>query len=207
MKFLLVTLLLMTSLFAHAEMDAAQKDQALTLSVDLPEVFGKDQVGQILVEHDINFSRVKDSEPFEKILRLIYFQGSKEKKSFNPEDIEGTIISKEQLKGYLDTDLLKVKFDLPLYNVSKKADVYPLALKFRASMMQRIFKSAKLLIVRVPEEKAFWKVFYNGVLEIDGISIKINAFGQVVKLDLLFKGKIAKSLAMSEIETIAEKDF
>jgi hypothetical protein len=207
MKNLFFALTLLFSLSGMAEQFAAQKDQAMSLIVDLPEIFGPDISGKVLILHDINFSRVKDNEPFQRIEKFIYAEGNKEMDSFDPADGEGVIIAKEQLKGFLDTDLLKVKFDMPFYDKAKNTDNYPLALKFRASMLQRIFKKARLLLVRNNAEKALWKVYYNSVLEVDGLSIKLNGLGQVLKLDLLLKGKVVKSLSLSEIETIPEREF
>jgi len=207
MKNLFLGFLILFSFSAMAEQLAAQKDQALSLIVDLPDLFGSDINGKVLILHDINFGRVKDNEPFQRIEKFTYAEGSKEMDSFDPADGEGIIIRKDQLKGFVDTDLLKVKFDVPFYDKTKNTDNYPLALKFRASMLQRLFKRARLLLVRNNAEKALWKVYYNNVLEIDGISIKLNALGQVLRLDLLLKGKVAKSLSLSEIETISERDF
>ena len=72
--------------------------------------------------------------------------------------------------------------------------------------MQRLFKKIKVLVVKNYVQASTWKTFYENK-EVDGLDIKVNGFGRVVKLDLTLNAKLVKSLNLDQIETIPERDF
>jgi hypothetical protein len=205
MKISLLLFLVLSS-FAHASEYVALKEYILTVSADLPEVYGADVSGKIMVEHDENFARVSQSEVRQKIANFIYFEKGREIDSFDPDLGEGVLIAKENLKGIIDTDLLKAKFEKPYYQLESNKDVYPIIFKFRASVLNRIFKKIKILVSRKPLSNELWKTYYKEK-EVDGLDIKINAFGRVLRLNLLLKGKIVESLNLDQIENVRESDF
>ncbi len=203
MKKILALMILSLGLNAHAFL----KEKAMNLKIELPEIYGGNHMGEVLLSHDVNFNRVADSEPMQKIAEFIYAEGGKEQDGFDPADGEGVLIGKDKLDGVIDTDLVKVKFETPKYDAVKKVDLYPLQLKFRASLLQRMFKRVKMNLTRKAVDGSKWIVYYDNKLEVDGLSLKINALGKVLKMDLLLKGVLVKSLKLEEIETIPESQF
>lgn len=203
MKTALLIFSLVFSFNLFAEIFTPVKDKIIDLRVMVPEVFGKPVKGEVRVLHEENFSRVEDNDVHHKILEFIYAENGKEQDGIDPAVGEGVFIPKEQLGGICDTDLLKATFVKP-YNQSQ-IDNYPVFLKFRASLFYRVFKRVKI-DVRKPLNSLVWKVYY-GTLEVNGLDLAINALGKVLKLDLLFNGKVVKSLRLEELETIPESEF
>lgn len=206
MKLLIFSFLCLTSLHILAA-PRGIKEKVLDMTVELPDLYGGGQKGQIIIEHDENFSRTTETQPHQKIERFIYAEGAKEVDSLDPEKKEGTLISKEKLDGFIDTDLLKIKFETPSYVKVRNLDIYPVALKFRASLVKHVFKRLKLFIVRTPKANEKWHIVYGNTMPIDSLFIRINFLGQVVRIDLKNGGTLVKSLKLDEVETIAFKDF
>lgn len=199
--FLIFSLILSLNLFA--EIQVAHKEKIIDLKVSIPPVWGKSVNAEVLALHEENFSRVGENEVFEVIHEFIYAENGKEHDGVDPTIGDGVFIPKENLGGILDTDLLKATFLKPFNQ--NQTDQYPVYLKFRASLFQRLFKRVKIE-VKKPLISTVWKVYY-GALEINGLDIAINGLGKVLKLDLLFNGKVIKSVKLEELETIPESQF
>lgn len=193
----------LVSFNSSAEVFTPKKDKVIDLRVMVPEVFGKPVKGEVLVLHEENFSRVEDVDVRHKILEFIYAENGKEQDGIDPAVGEGVFIPKEQLGGILDTDLLKATFLKPFHQ--NGIDQYPVYLKFRASLFVRLFKRVKIDAKKALNSNV-WKVYY-GTLEVNGLDLAINALGKVLKLDLLYNGKVVKSLRIEELETIPEREF
>lgn len=200
------TALLIFSLLSfnlQAEMLSPIKDKIIDLRVMVPEIFGKPVKGEVRVLHEENFSRVEEADVRHKILEFIYAENGKEQDGIDPAVGEGVFIPKEQLGGLLDTDLLKATFLKPFHQNS--IDQYPVHLKFRASLFHRVFKRVKI-DAKKALNSSVWKVYY-GTLEVNGLDLAINALGKVLKLDLLYDGKVVKSIRIEDLETIPEREF
>lgn len=206
-KFLIFSFILSSQLFAATTaIQVARKEKIMDMKVTLPAIWGKSIQAQMLALHDTNFNRVDDTEVFETIQEFIYFENGNEHEGIDPSIGEGVLISKDKLGGVLDTDLLKATFLKPFNQ--NQIDQYPVFLKFRAALFQRLFKRVKIEIKK-PIPSLVWKVYFGALesVEINGIDLSINSLGKVLKLNLLFDSKIVKSLKIEELETIPESQY
>lgn len=196
-----------SSSVALAQQNTIVADSLVKVDVILPRALFPSVHGQIDLEHQPNVGRSQGSdEVTQKILYFIYREGAREMDRFDPSRGEGVLIPRASLGGFVDTDLLKAHFYAPTLDRARDRDVYPIDFKFRASMMSRVFKKAFVTAVR-PVGERYWKVLYRDEIEVDGLGITVNALGEVTQMRLMKKGVIVKTLSVSELPTIPEREF
>lgn len=202
MKIIFSTLIL---LLACNLMANPVREELAKVDVALPAIYGKPIHGGIVLVHDENFGRVRETEVYRKIDEFIYTENNRDVDSFDPENGEGVIIAKERLGGFLDTDLLKVKFGKQYFDGQLLRDTYPVTLKFRASIVNRIFKKIDLMVVR-PINNTNWQILYLSK-EVDRLEIALNALGKVIRLNLYYKNTLVTQLNLDQISSIPESEF
>ena len=201
------TVFWLLSLLSVAAIANPAKEKVLDLRVKLPSIYGHGVQGDVILEHTSNMTRVPGSnQVFETILNFIYAENGREIDHFDPAKGQGIFIPKENLGGFLDTDLLKAKFYPSFYDAAKNRDVYPVDFKFRASFLKHVFKKTYVTATRSNSDQT-WKIFYLDQFQVDGMEIHVNALGTVTKMGLTFQGETVRSLKMSDLPSISEKDF